>query len=102
MTISDTFSLLAGMPLVVVVPQLVTLARQQGLPVRYAGLAAIACATVLLALAGLALDATITRTDIARWLIGGVVYGLAAAGFHSQVKRLTTPPDSPAKELPRP
>lgn len=98
MTISDTFALLAGVPLVVVVPHLVTLARQQGLPVRFAGLAAIAFSTVLLALAGFALDTAITRPDIARWLVGGVVYGLAAAGFHSQVKQLTTSPDSPAEE----
>jgi hypothetical protein len=90
-TISDTFALLAGVPLVVVVPQLVNLAKQQGLPTRYAGVAAIACSIVLLALAGFALDPEITVADGARWMIGGVVYGLAAAGLHSQRRTLSRP-----------
>jgi hypothetical protein len=62
----------------------VELAKRQGLPARYAGLAAIALATVLLTLAGLALGEPLTTASTVRWLIGGIVYGLAAAGLYSQ------------------
>ncbi len=82
----DALALLTGVPLVVVVPALIEGAKRAGLPVRLAGLAAVGCATVLLALADLALG-NATRPDatlIARWLLGGVVYGLAAAGLYSQ------------------
>ncbi len=56
MSIPDAFDLVAGVPLVIVIPALVEIAKRQGLPVRYAGLAAILCAIGLLALAGLAID----------------------------------------------
>jgi hypothetical protein len=99
MTIPDTIALVAGVPLVAVIPGLVEIAKRQGLPARYAGLAAILIATVLLGLASLALDQPRTTATIARWLIGGIVYGLAAAGLYSQGVALTghdpelSPPD---------
>jgi hypothetical protein len=98
-SIPDSVDLLAGVPLMVVVPALVELAKRQGMPTRYAGLAAIAFATVLLALAGFALDPHLEPADPARWLVGGIVYGLAAAGLYSQRATLTRPsaesPESP-------
>lgn len=90
MTIPDSLDLLVGVPLMVVVPALVELAKRQGMPVRYAGLASIIAATLLLALAGYALDPHLEPGDPARWLVGGIVYGLAAAGLYSQRATLTT------------
>jgi hypothetical protein len=84
MILPDSFQLLAGVPVVVIVPPLVQLAKGHGLPTRYAGLAAVLFATLLLALASLGLRETFEPTDLARWLIGGIVYGLAAAGLYSQ------------------
>lgn len=91
MTIPDSLDLLAGVPLMVVVPALVELAKRQGMPTRYAGLAAIAAATLLLALAGFALDPHLEPADPARWLVGGIVYGLVAAGLYSQRATITKP-----------
>jgi len=84
MTIPDPFDLAAGVPLVIVIPALVEIAKRQGLPVRYAGLAAILIGTSLLALAGLALGQPFDTGTVARWALGGIVYGLAAAGLYSQ------------------
>lgn len=84
MTIPDSFQLLAGVPLVVIVPPLVQLAKTHGLPSRFAGLAAVVIATVLLAFASFGLSESFEPADLARWLIGGIVYGLAAAGLYSQ------------------
>lgn len=84
MTIPDAFDLAAGVPLVIVIPALVEIAKRQGLPVRYAGLVAILCGIGLLALASLALGQPLDGGTIARWTIGGIVYGLAAAGLYSQ------------------
>jgi hypothetical protein len=87
-TIHDSVALVAGVPLLAIVPALVELAKRHGLPVRYAGGAAIGFAIVLLILGDLALDASPDDAGwsgtVARWLIGGVVYGLAAAGLYSQ------------------
>ncbi len=81
----DTLAPLTGVPVVVIVPALVEGAKQAGLPVRFAGLAAVGCAIALLALGDLALaDGTPDVGQIARWLVGGIVYGLAAAGLYSQ------------------
>lgn len=85
----DSVALVAGVPLVVIVPALVELAKRQGLPSRWSGLAAIAIATVLLAIGDVALgetggDAGRWLVRIATWLLGGLVYGLAAAGLYSQ------------------
>lgn len=84
MTIPDAFELAAGVPLVAIIPALVELAKRQGLPVRYAGLAAILCGIGLLALAGIALGEPFETGTVARWIIGGIVYGLAGAGLYSQ------------------
>ncbi len=81
----DTLAPLTGVPVVVIVPALVEGAKRAGLPVRFAGVAAIGCAIALLALGDLALaDGMPNVGRIARWLIGGIVYGLAAAGLYSQ------------------
>ncbi len=84
MAIQDSVELVAGAPLVVIIPALVELAKRQGMPIRYAGLAAIVIATVLLALAGLTIGESPGIAEAARWVIGGIVYGLAAAGLYSQ------------------
>jgi uncharacterized membrane protein YedE/YeeE len=80
--------LIAGVPLIVIVPACVEVAKRAGLPVRYAGLAAIAFAMALLAL-----QDAVRLTDLPwpTWAIGGVVYGLAAAGFYSQREALANP-----------
>jgi hypothetical protein len=76
-----------GAPLVLLVPAVVQLAKELGLPTKYAGLASIAvCAGVL----GLVeLRAHETAGGIASWLLMSLVYGLAAAGFYSQVRKLS-------------
>ncbi len=88
MTIHDSVELAVGVPLLVIVPALVELAKRHGLPVRYAGGAAVVLAITLLALGDLALGTRIGGGDLvtttARWIIGGVIYGLAAAGLYSQ------------------
>ena|SRR5680860_216560 len=100
MAIPDSIELVSGVPLVVIVPALVELAKRQGMPVRYAGLAAIAISTALLTLAGIAVNDAIGAGDLARWAIGGIVYGLAAAGLYSQRNTLTgESPDSRAERL---
>ena len=75
-----------GAPLVVLVPAVVQLAKELGLPTRYAGLASIGAAGVVLGLVELR-----THEDaggVASWLLMSLVYGLAAAGFYSQAKRV--------------
>ncbi len=92
----DAFNLVTGVPLIAIVPVLVELAKRQGLPMRYAGLAAIGLAALLLALANVALGEAMTPAAIARWLLGGVIYGLAAAGLYSQRAVLTRSHPGPA------
>lgn len=86
MTIQDSLALVAGVPLLVIVPALVELAKRHGLPVRSAGAAAVALAILLLG--DLALGAVPDQAGwsatVARWIIGGVIHGLAAAGLYSQ------------------
>jgi hypothetical protein len=84
-TFDDAYPLVAGVPLVVIIPACVELAKRSGLPVRYAGLMAVLSGVVLLALRDLALG---SDPHWAAWLIGGVVYGLAAAGLYSQTAML--------------
>ena len=81
----DTADLAYGIPLIVVIPAIVQIAKHNGLPTRLAGPAAIITATVLIALGDMALAASGPPVGprIANWLIGGIVYGLAAAGFYS-------------------
>ena len=92
MEFRDSVELVVGVPLIVVIPALVELAKRMGLPVRYAGLAAMGMALVLLicgdlALTGLPPSDALVAT-VARWVLGGVVYGLAAAGLYSQGRQL--------------
>lgn len=102
-TIRDSVALAAGVPLVVIVPALVELAKRQGLPTRWSGIAAIVLAMALLAIADVALGATggdagrwLVR--VATWLLGGLVYGLAAAGLYSQRDVLMRRGDAPGDE----
>jgi hypothetical protein len=81
----DTTDLAYGIPLIVVIPAVVEVAKRNGLPGRLAGPAAIVTAIALIALGDIALGASTGPLDqrVAVWLIGGIVYGLAAAGFYS-------------------
>lgn len=76
---------LLGIPAVILVPVLVQGIKALGLPVRWAGLAALA---VGLAVAGLAEAVTVwpSVTPIVRFLVAGVLLGLASAGSYSQYK----------------
>lgn len=96
----DTFEVLAGVPVVVIVPALIEGAKQAGLPIRYAGLAAILAATCLIALADIASGDTTTSAP-ARWLIFGLVHGLAGAGLYTQVKRLPLPTQDSSDNTPK-
>lgn len=94
MEIRDPVELVAGVSLVVVTPALVGIAKANGLPVRFAGMAAIVIAFALLVIAEIALDGVPASGElgraVARWVIGGIVYGLAAAGLYSQGRVLGT------------
>lgn len=81
----DSTELAYGIPLIVIVPAIVQIAKANGLPPRLAGLAAIASASALVALGDVALAKSTAPPgqQLAKWLIAGVVYGLAAAGFYS-------------------
>jgi hypothetical protein len=81
MNSDDSLPLIAGVPLVVIIPACVEVAKRSGLPTRYAGLMAILSGIVLLALRDLAMSYPL---NWATWIIGGIVYGLAAAGLYSQ------------------
>ncbi len=83
-----------GAPLVILVPAVVQLAKELGLPTRYAGLASIGAAGLVLGLVELR-----THEDaggVASWLLMSLVYGLAAAGFYSQVRKLTEGDQEPS------
>ena len=81
----DTIDLAYGIPLIVVIPAIIQVAKHNGLPTRLAGPAAILTATLLIALGDVAVAASNDPFGqrLAAWLIGGIVYGLAAAGFYS-------------------
>jgi hypothetical protein len=81
----DSTELAYGIPLIVVIPAVVQIAKANGLPPRLAGPAAIVTATLLIALGDLALGTSAAPLGqrLAGWLIAGIVYGLAAAGFYS-------------------
>lgn len=99
MTFRDSVEMVVGVPLIVVTPALVELGKRMGLPVRYAGLAAMLTAMVLLICGDLALEGSPPAEDVAgtvaRWLLGGVVYGLAAAGLYSQGRQIGEPTTEP-------
>ncbi len=83
----DGGDLLLGVPVVALVPALVEGAKRAGLPPRYAGLAAILVAAALVALGDLARGGS-TIGAVARWLVAGVVYGLAGSGLYTQARLL--------------
>jgi hypothetical protein len=76
--------LIVGVPLVVIVPALVELAKRLGLPTTWAGLASILGSALILGLVSLQADALLGGW--ATWLLTSVVYGLAASGLYSQVR----------------
>lgn len=83
--------MIAGAPVVALVPGLVEIAKRAGIPTRFAGLTAIAIATLLVALADLTVAANSSQPLprlVAGWLLAGIVYGLAAAGLYSQAQQL--------------
>ena len=92
MEIQDSVELVAGVSVMVVTPALVEIAKANGMPVRFAGVASIMIAIVLLVIAEIALSGVPASGELmramARWVIGGVVYGLAAAGLYSQGRLL--------------
>ena len=60
---------------------------------RFAGVAAMVIAAVLLVVAEIALEGVPSMealpVSVARWIIGGVVYGMAAAGLYSQGRQMS-------------
>lgn len=92
MEIKDSVELVAGVSVMVVTPALVEIAKGNGLPARYAGIASILIAFALLVIAGIALDGLPPADGIvqvtARWILSGIVYGMAAAGLYSQGRLL--------------
>lgn len=83
---TDSIEIITGVSILIVTPALVEVAKQLGLPVRLAGLAAMAFAVALVILGDIASGTEISTPVVARWLIGGIVYGLAAAGLYSQTR----------------
>jgi phosphate/sulfate permease len=79
--------LISGVGITILVPAIVELAKRSGLPTQYAGLASIVAAGVVLGLVDLREDPS--WGAIASWLLLSLVYGLAAAGFYSQVRKLS-------------
>ena len=79
--------LISGVGITVLVPAIVELAKKSGLPTRYAGLASIGAAGLVLGLVELQSNAQFGGA--AGWLLLSVVYGLAAAGFYSQVRKVS-------------
>ncbi len=88
----DSIEVLTGVSILVVTPALVEVAKQLGLPIRWAGMAAIATATFLVVVGAVANGEPVSLESASRWLIQGLVYGLAAAGFYSQTKLRDKPP----------
>lgn len=68
----------------------VEIAKQAGLPGRYAGLAAVILGVIIACLAGYAGDPP--SGALPEWIITGVVAGLSAAGVYSGARAATTSP----------
>jgi hypothetical protein len=85
---------------IALVPGLVEIAKRTGMPARFAGLAAIAFATAVFALSGLATGSPDGST-IAEWLLRGTIAGLAAAGLYSQAIVLTQRPSTGPRDSTR-
>ncbi len=78
--------LLDDMAIIAIIPGIVEVAKRIGLPVRYAGVAAIVAAFTLVALGDLGAGGS-EFSRPAQWLVLGLVYGLASSGLYSQVQR---------------
>src|SRR5205085_4953666 len=74
----------SGVGITLIVPAVVELGKGLGLPTKFAGLAAVMVAAVVLGLVQLREDAT--YGGVAAWALLSLVYGLAAAGAYSQAK----------------
>lgn len=83
---TDSIEIITGVSILIVTPALVEVAKQLGLPARLAGLAAIVFATFLVVLGDVAGGVDFETRIVARWLISGIVFGLAAAGLYSQTR----------------
>jgi hypothetical protein len=79
--------LLDELAIVALVPGIVEVGKRLGMPVRFAGLLAIVAATALVALADVSGGGS-SLAQPARWVVLGIVYGLAASGLYSQVQRI--------------
>jgi hypothetical protein len=75
--------------IIALIPGIVEIAKRLGMPSRFAGLAAIGAATVLVTLDSLGAGVS-PFAQPAQWIVLGVVYGLAASGLYSQVQRIAT------------
>lgn len=73
--------------IVALIPGIVEILKRLGMPVRFSGLAAIVTASVLVALGDIEGGSSMLAQP-ARWVTLGVVYGLAASGLYSQVRRI--------------
>lgn len=87
----DSVELITGVSITLVTPALVEVAKRLGMPVKFAGLAAMIVAFALITLGDLAGGTDPGGDDVARWIISGIVYGLAAVGLYSQTKLPGTP-----------
>lgn len=88
---TDSIEIITGVSILIVTPALVEVAKQLGLPVRLAGIAAIIFSVTLVILGDIANGIDLSVPLVARWTIGGIVYGLAAAGLYSQTRLRTDP-----------
>lgn len=91
---TDSIEIITGVSILIVTPALVEVAKQLGLPIRLAGVAAILLAVVLVILGDIANGISFDRQTVARWIISGIVYGLAAAGLYSQTRLRGDPTSS--------
>jgi hypothetical protein len=80
-------------------PGLVEVAKRAGLPSRYAGVCAILLGALLIAIDDLSRRGGQTG-DIATWLAGGIIAGLAASGLYSQARALGSGSDAPEEDAP--
>jgi hypothetical protein len=79
--------LISGVGITILVPALVELAKRSGLPPQYARLTSIVAAGPVLGLVQLQANSEVG--GVASWLLLSLFYGLAAAGFYSQVRNLS-------------